>query len=72
MEEEIKRLAVIVAKSKRRQCSCYMNLCGDCQDAGQLLAVLNEWNPEPEEGSYDRYVKIRKRWSDQLDGGNGI
>lgn len=72
MEEEIKRLAITVAKAKRRQCPCYMNLCGDCQDAGLLLELLNDWDTEPQEGTYERYVAIRQRWSDQLEGGHGI
>ena len=70
MEEEIKRLAIQTAKAKRRGCPCYMNLCGDCQDAKQLLGLLGEWNPTPEEGTYERYKEIKRRWNDQL--GNSL
>ena len=59
MEEEIKRLAITVAKSKRRQCSCYMSLCGDCQDASLLLELLNDWDTEPQEGTYQHMSKSR-------------
>jgi len=72
MEEEIKRLAIQTAKAKRRGCPCYGHLCGECQDAGLLLELLNDWDTEPQEGTYERYVEIRKRWNDRLDGGRGL
>lgn len=60
----MKELITQVCKAQRRQCPCYMHLCGDCQASLQLLELAEGLEVEPEESSWDRYQKIRQRWNE--------
>jgi hypothetical protein len=63
---DLRQLIFTVCKAQRRQCPCYMHLCGDCQDSLRLLELADGLEVEPQEGSWERYQSIKARWQKEL------